>query len=181
MTAVIHRGQPAVASTSQEAHDMANAIVEKREPQPAGDDTASIMLTLHHRRLDDMLSYVEIAAEIQSWKQARALFVGFREELEEHIRIEEEVMFPAMDPFRVPTSPVVVMRAEHREIALCVEVLDQLLDAEQSVGEAVARLEAVLAEHNRKEEGVLYPMFERLAIREDRAALIGELRPLFES
>jgi iron-sulfur cluster repair protein YtfE (RIC family) len=160
---------------------MANAILEKRQTPPATDDTASLMLTLHHRRLDDLLGYVEIAAEIRSWKQARALFVAFREELEEHIRIEEDVMFPALDPFLSPASPTAVMRVEHREIARCVDLLDQLLDAEQPIAEAVDRLEAVLAEHNRKEEGVLYPTFERFATGEDRAAVVGELRPLFQS
>lgn len=144
-------------------------------------DTASLILELHHRRIDEMLDAVEIAVDIGSWGEARALFTRFRGELEEHIRIEEQLMFPSFEAFmRMTGGPTTVMRAEHGQIARCLDAVEGALDAEQPDGEAVDQLESVLASHNAKEERVLYPLFERHAPPEAYGALLAEIRPLVE-
>jgi len=144
-------------------------------------DTASLILEVHHRRIDEMLDGVEIAADIGSWAEARALFTRLRGELEEHIRIEEQLMFPSFEAFmRMPGGPTSVMRAEHAEIARCLDAVEGSLDAQQLDGEAVDQLEGLLASHNAKEERVLYPLFERHAPPEAYGALLAEIRPLVE-
>jgi iron-sulfur cluster repair protein YtfE (RIC family) len=145
--------------------------------QPA-QENPSLILELHHRRMDEMLERVEIAVELGSWGEARKLFARFRSELEEHIRIEEQVMFPSFDAFmRLTGGPTTMMRMEHAEIARCMDATEELLGAEQE-GDAFDRMQELLAAHNVKEEQVLYPMFERHAPAQAYNALVRELRPL---
>ena len=72
------------------------------------------------------------------------------------------------------------MRREHHDIGRCVDLIEDLLQDEQPIGEQLEFLEALLSGHNAKEEQVLYPLFERHAPPEAYAALVKELRPLFE-
>jgi iron-sulfur cluster repair protein YtfE (RIC family) len=151
-------------------------LIQPAAPHP---DTASLILELHHRRIDEMLDGVEIAIDIGSWAEARALFTRFRGELEEHIRIEEQLMFPSFEAFmRAPGGPTTVMRAEHAEIARCLDAVEEALDAQAPDVAELDELEVHLASHNAKEERILYPLFERHAPAEAYAALLAEVRPL---
>jgi iron-sulfur cluster repair protein YtfE (RIC family) len=148
----------------------------------APEEPVSVALELHHRRLDDLLDRVEIDVEVGDWSEARRRFSLFRQELEEHIRIEENLLFPSLESAGRPsTGPTVVMRAEHAEIGRLLDVIEQFLEDGNPIGEATDMLEAMLAAHNMKEERVLYPMFERLAPPEAYAAVASELRPLLRA
>ncbi len=139
----------------------------------------SLVLELHHRRLDEMLDRVEMDVEIGDWSEARTGFARFQVELEEHMRIEEEMIFPSFEAFtRSPGGPTAVMRAEHDQIRQVLTVLEGFLGDEQPIDEATLALEALLSVHNDKEERVIYPMFEQHAPPEACAALKLELRPL---
>jgi iron-sulfur cluster repair protein YtfE (RIC family) len=154
---------------------------EPRADEPAAKPSPSLILELHHRRIDEMLERIAIAIELASWGEARLLFARFRAELEEHIRIEEQVMFPSFEAFtRAYGGPTVVMRAEHADIARGMDALEDRLDREQPAADALELLQALLASHNAKEERVLYPMFERHAPPEAYSALLDELAPLLQ-
>lgn len=154
-------------------------LTQSAAPRTDPDTTPSLILEMHHRLIDEILDAVEIAVDIGSWAEARALFASFRGELEEHIRIEEELMFPSFEAFmRAPGGPTVVMRSEHAEIARCLDAVETCLDGEEPDIGALDRLDAALTSHNAKEERVLYPMFERHAPPEAYGALLDELRPL---
>jgi iron-sulfur cluster repair protein YtfE (RIC family) len=140
-------------------------------------ESVSLMLELQHRRLDDLFDRVEIATEIGSWSEARREFGLFRTALEEHLRIEEEFMFPSFEAFtRALGGPTAAMRDEHREICRFLDAIEGLLGDEQPIGELVAAFEGLLERHNAKEEQGLYPMFERHAPAEAYSALDRELR-----
>jgi iron-sulfur cluster repair protein YtfE (RIC family) len=145
----------------------------------AADRPLSLVLEHHHRRLDEMLDHVEMAVEVGSWGEARRSFAQFQAELGEHIRIEEELLFPSFEAFtRAVGGPAAVMRAEHRQIEDFVALLEQLLRDEQPIADASTALETLLAGHNAKEERFVYPLFERHAPPDAYAALDLELRPL---
>jgi iron-sulfur cluster repair protein YtfE (RIC family) len=139
----------------------------------------SLVLEGHHRHLDDLLDRVEMAVDIGSWHEARNGFARFQTELEEHMRIEEDLMFPSFDAFaRAAAGPSAILRTEHRQIRELLTVLEELLHDEQPIGDATDALEALLAAHNAKEESILYPLFERHAPPEAYAALDLELHPV---
>ena len=62
-------------------------------------ESVSLILQLHHRRLDELFDLVEIATEIGSWSEGTREFGHFRTALEEHFRIEEDFMFPSFEAF----------------------------------------------------------------------------------
>jgi iron-sulfur cluster repair protein YtfE (RIC family) len=166
------------------------SILAKEESMPHGrprptidrDSPVSLILELHHRCLDEMLDHVEMSVEIGNWDEARIGFAAFQTELEEHMRLEEGLMFPSFEAFtRSPGGPTAVMRAEHDEIRTLLTVLEGFLCDEQPIDDATTALETLLASHNAKEEQVVYPMFERHAPAEAYAALDHELRPLVSS
>ena len=140
-------------------------------------ESVSLILELQHRRLDDLFDRVEIAIEIGSWSEARREFGQFRTALEEHLRIEEDFMFPSFEAFtRAQGGPTAAMRDEHREIGRFLDAIEGLIGDEQPIGEIVTAFEGLLERHNAKEERGLYPLFERHAPAEAYAALDRELR-----
>jgi iron-sulfur cluster repair protein YtfE (RIC family) len=136
-------------------------------------NATSIVLKLHNRRVDELLRQVAVAADRESWSRARARFSDLRAELDEHIRIEESLVFPAFDAFTgtIPGATA-IMRAEHRELRRWMDILDASLNSEQPLEDAVARLKAALAVHNLKEEHVVYPAFEQQGADEEKQALL---------
>jgi iron-sulfur cluster repair protein YtfE (RIC family) len=128
----------------------------------ATDLSTAMLLELHHRRLDEMLVATELLVDAENWNDAKLRFDDFRRELEEHIRLEEEVMFPAFEA-RGPSGPTAVMRAEHLSIRQLLASVGSALSEERPISRATADLTSQLAAHNFKEENVLYPAFERLA------------------
>lgn len=137
-----------------------------------------LVLELHHRRLDGMLDRVEMAAEIGSWSEARSSFARFQTELEEHMRLEEDLMFPLFELFRLSGGPAAARRAEHEQIRGLLGSFEAALRDEQPIDEPAGALEALLSAHNAKEERIVYPLFEGHAPGETYAALDLELRRL---
>jgi iron-sulfur cluster repair protein YtfE (RIC family) len=148
-------------------------------PTIADDEPVSVALELHHHRLDDMLDRIEIDVEAGDWSEARRGFALFRRELEEHMRLEEDLLLPALGlGLQVDDGPAAVMRTEHPVIRQLLEAIEIGLENEYPIGEVTDALEAALADHNIKEERLLYPMFERTATPDAYAAAVFELRPL---
>ena len=142
-------------------------------------EPVSVALELHHHRLDDMLDRIEIDVEAGNWSEGRRGFSLFRRELEEHMRLEEEILLPTVGlTWQVNYGPPAVVRADHARIRDLLDVVEVGLENEYPIGEVTDALEAMLADHNAKEEHLLYPMFERLATPEAYAAATFELRPL---
>ncbi len=148
----------------------------------AADEPVSVALELHHHRLDDMLDRIEIDVEAGNWSEARRWFSLFRRELEEHLRLEEDLLLPAVGMMlRVDGGAADPVRAEHPLIRELLEVIESGLENEYPIWEATDALEATLADHNATEERLLYPLFERTATPELYAAVALELRPLLSS
>ena len=146
---------------------------------PDNGEPVSVALQHHHHRLDDMLDRIEIEVEAGNWSEARRGFSLFRRELDEHMRLEEEILLPAVGlSWQVNYGSPALVRADHARIRELLDVVEVALEDECPIGEATDALEAMLADHNAKEEHLLYPMFERLAVPEAYAAAAFELRPL---
>ena len=128
--------------------------------------SVTTVLTQDHDRLDGLLAAMQQATAAGRLSDATSLFAKFRAGLERHIRIEEDLVFPAFERLaRMPADagPTAVMRVEHRAIErLLAEVADKLAQGQEATAE-VAELQRVLGAHNVKEESVLYPMCDSLA------------------
>ena len=128
-------------------------------------------LTRDHRRLDAIVSEVEGLASAGAFGDAETRFAEFTRGLGRHIDAEEEILFPAFEQVTgiVGGGPTFVMRKEHVEIRrLMNQVAGALAAADAGATQASLReLTDVLANHNMKEERILYPMTDR-AVGDDQ-------------
>lgn len=116
-----------------------------------------------HRRLDAIVLEVQQAVT-GAPADAAAAFSRFAEGLDRHIRAEEDVLFPAFEGATgMVAGPTQVMRNEHAEMRrLLAEVSSALGSGEMAAAlRTLPALVGLLAEHNMKEETVLYPMAGR--------------------
>lgn len=131
-------------------------------------DTLGTYLTHDHERCDGLLRRTQQSVSGARWPDARRDMAAFQYALERHLLIEERIIFPAFESaLGHAVSPTATMRAEHLRIrAVAQRMADAVAAA--SPGEFVKHAEALLLtmhQHSEKEEGVLYPMIERVLAR----------------
>jgi hemerythrin-like domain-containing protein len=114
-----------------------------------------------HAVLYELFNYMrDTALESDDVQEVRAAVAVLERLLLAHARIEEELLFPRLEPYLGQMGPLAVMRDEHREI-------DNLLDAagqESDLGalrSLIGRLLALAHGHFQKEEQVLFAMARR--------------------
>ncbi len=91
-----------------------------------------------------------------------------------HFRMEEEILFPALQAGGGPAGPVQVMRMEHAQMNDLLEQMAGALAARdaQSYGGIGETLLIVMQQHNHKEEQILYPIADQI--------LAAQREPLLE-
>ena len=121
--------------------------------------------TLSHRRCDGKWAEVEVAAQSGDVEAEKESWRAFQGELLRHLRMEEEVMFPAFEQATGMTNagPTFVMRAEHDQMRGLIEQMAAAADADDyeelvDLGDTLLML---IQQHNQKEEHMLYPMAEQ--------------------
>jgi CheY-like chemotaxis protein len=93
-------------------------------------------------------------------EQARRVQRLFRDDLTIHFRLEEEILFPAIQKHVQAASPLVTsLIDQHRKIEALVVRLRQTLST--NLDSLLSEIGAVLEEHIRAEERELFPMFEK--------------------
>jgi iron-sulfur cluster repair protein YtfE (RIC family) len=149
--------------------------------QVASSPSVTEYLTSDHRRLDEVLFAFEGLVSAGAFRDAQRRFAEFASGLGRHIDAEEEILFPAFDQMTgtVGVGPTFVMRSEHVKIRLLMnQVAHALAAADAAAMEAsLQELKQLLANHNMKEERILYPTMDQAA-GSDRARhnLVTRLR-----
>ena len=128
-------------------------------------DTLGNYLTQDHARCDALLHQAQHSVGAGRWRDARRDMAAFQYALERHLLIEERIVFPAFEfALGRVVSPTAAMRSEHLRIRAVAQRLADAVDA-ASAQDFVMHAEALLLtlhQHSEKEEGVLYPMIERV-------------------
>jgi iron-sulfur cluster repair protein YtfE (RIC family) len=117
-------------------------------------------LEVDHRRLDRVLVETKSLAASGRFPNAAALFATFARGLSRHIDAEENILFPALDESAPHAAgPMHVMRLEHARLKELLEQIGAALERGDAAWQRdVRELEGILAEHNLKEERILYPL-----------------------
>jgi hemerythrin-like domain-containing protein len=130
--------------------------------------------TLDHRRCDEMWAEVEAAAQAGDVEAEKENWRTFQDAMLRHLRMEEEVMFPAFEQASGMTDsgPTFVMRSEHEQMRGLIEQMRAAVDGDDydelvDLGDTLLML---IQQHNQKEEQMLYPMAE-LALAADWAKI----------
>jgi iron-sulfur cluster repair protein YtfE (RIC family) len=133
---------------------------------------------LDHRRCDEKWAEVEAAAQAGNLELEKECWRTFQTEMLRHLRMEEEVMFPAFEQATGMTGggPTFMMRAEHEQMRGLLEQIGAAVDAGDydellDLGDTLLML---IQQHNQKEEQMLYPMAER-ALTADWAKILERL------
>lgn len=141
-------------------------------------ETVSSYLAADHDRLDGIL--IEVVKMVQDGEveRAEAHFRDFDEGLRRHIKIEEEMLFPAFEAAVGARGPIHVMLMEHQSILAHLGAMRGALDVGDGDGFMSEQRELlhVLGDHNLKEERVLYPMTDQRMPAAARDELVKRMR-----
>jgi hemerythrin-like domain-containing protein/uncharacterized protein (DUF2249 family) len=148
--------------------DVCHVWVRKRA---AGEPRAiASFLGADHQRLTELWDEAMGAIERSDAQTVRDLLGQFIFGLRRHIRLEEEVAFPAFEQVSgMPqgAGPTAMMRMEHQEIKAILEAIEKGLGSADCAGVTQAidsqptHPMDVLGSHDDKEENILYPMIDR--------------------
>ena len=126
-----------------------------------------------HDRLDCLYAGFKQALTDDN-QQKTVFFQAFSKGLIQHIDWEEQTLFPFFEAKTGMTQgPTQVMRMEHEMIKQILTRVEQNLAQQQAVAnDDLQELEAILTDHNTKEEQVLYPMIDRQCSEQETAQLM---------
>jgi hemerythrin-like domain-containing protein len=102
-----------------------------------------------------------VASEATSGNRVQEATAALRAVIQSHANLEEELLFPALEPLMGADGPLAVMRAEHDEIERAlqrIEDMPDLDDASASVSQALA----LVRDHFKKEEAVLFSLARQM-------------------
>lgn len=137
----------------------------------------SELLTADHRHGEDLFEAAAQAAARGDWNGCRSQLDAFRAALHRHIKVEEQILFPAFEEAtRITAGPTRVMRHEHREMLGLLEQLATASGARDAAGFSgcANAFAALMTAHGAKEENVLYPMCEQVLPE----STVEKLRPI---
>ncbi|MDO9054663.1 MAG: hemerythrin domain-containing protein [Gallionella sp.] len=136
-------------------------------------NTIAEFMSTDHRACDLTFATAEQAALTNSLSKAETAFETFRQNMQRHFRMEEEVLFPALLDAGGPGGPVQVMRMEHAQMNELIELMAAAVANKntQEYSGLSETLLIVMQQHNLKEEQILYPIADRI--------LAAELESLF--
>ncbi len=115
-----------------------------------------------HGAFNALFSTIETLADTSGdLAQIEGALAVLAAEVGSHAGIEEELLFPALEPYLENDELIAEMRAEHREIQAGLERIEDAQNIQQAV-DAVRLTLAVARRHFQKEEELLYPLAQRM-------------------
>ncbi|HCE08843.1 MAG TPA: hemerythrin HHE cation-binding protein [Oxalobacteraceae bacterium] len=127
-------------------------------------NSISDFMVNNHRECDNLFAVAEESAGGGKWQKAQPEFDAYRSEMERHLRMEEEVMFPAFEAKTgMVGGPTLVMRNEHLQMRKLIDDMAQKIAAKDGDGYlgVSETLMILMQQHNMKEEQMLYGMMDQ--------------------
>lgn len=155
-------------------------IARRKEADP--ERSVTDYFQTDHRRLDAIYERFEDAAAGSDWDKALTDFREFSLGLKRHIKAEEEILFPLFEEKTgmIDAGPTFVMKMEHKEIKELLERIENNTASRNAaeVTEAGTMLMNILADHNMKEEHILYPESDSFISDNERAEVLKKTQLL---
>ncbi len=109
--------------------------------------------------LFDQIEAAASAADSVTRVQEITMVVGAV--IRSHANLEEDLLFPALEPFMGADGPLAVMRAEHNEIEQALQRIVDMPDPDDAT-DSVSQALDLVRDHFRKEEEVLFGMARQM-------------------
>lgn len=149
------------------------------EVVPKTFETVTAYLGWDHDRISAALADATAAVAESRFEEAARHYGRFEHGLLRHVRIEEELLFPVFEARSgIVGGPTVVMRDEHRQVRTALGLMGGGLERRDASAFDDGRrfFDAVMPDHNAKEEHILYPTLDGLLNAAERAALVTRLQ-----
>lgn len=119
----------------------------------------------HHKHCDTTYVTAENTLNEGNTEEGKKLMSAFLWNMENHFQREEQIIFPAFEQKTGMTDsgPTQVMRTEHQQIRGVLEEIKKSMaagDYQEIINQAETML-ILIAQHNSKEENILYPMSDQ--------------------
>jgi len=118
-------------------------------------------MTKNHRHCDEVFARAEQAVDKGEWETAAQQTKEYLDNMERHLTMEEQVLFPAFEnETGITDGPTMIMKDEHqqmRQLFMQLQLALEEKNAEEYLGTSETLL-IMMQQHNMKEEGMLYPM-----------------------
>ena len=131
-------------------------------------ETIQNYMTAEHKSCDSIYAHLEEAILDEDQGAAREYGKNFFNELNIHLKREEEVLFPAFEEVSgSQMGPTHVMKMEHTQIREMLKKIQELTDttitkeSKKKLSGLLETLMILMQQHNMKEEQILYPMADR--------------------
>jgi len=139
-----------------------------------------------HRRYDEALEECMLAAEVDDWKDAVALFKRFVEEIKVHMRIEDEILYPLIEQESGdPGGELALLGEEHDDLVRLISDLIYVIKTKNfdHFEQSLAPLHKAMTRHNDHEEAVFlsHGSQQILMRREEVMARLDAISPGSES
>lgn len=109
--------------------------------------------------LFDQIEAVAVTDANLAWIQQATVVLGAV--VQSHAKLEEELLFPALEPHLGSEGPLAVMRAEHEEFKRTLRQIADMSDIEDGT-DCLARALALVRDHFQKEEEVLFSLARQM-------------------
>lgn len=127
-----------------------------------------------HRRCDELFVHVEQQGASGDWAVTGNKYMEFRQAMEHHFAMEEQVLFPDFEQASGSTmGPTQVMRMEHQQMRGLFDDMAQAMTARDTDGflGGAETLLVLMQQHNSKEQEILYPMTDQVLASQSAAVL----------
>ena len=114
-----------------------------------------------HRDIESAVYRCRTACDIADWSLVHEVFAEMTSNYRNHIRIEEDVLFPAYQAHPEASSePTASLEADHEQIVHLMDHIAQRLAEKdyESLAENFSLLYRILRNHHEKEEEIFLPM-----------------------
>ena len=138
------------------------------------------MSWLHHdhKNFESAVYQCRSACDDANWSRVRDIFDELASHYRSHVRIEEEVLFPAYEAHPDASSkPTESLRSDHTQIFNLMDNIAQSLQqgAQDRLAENLSLLYRILTKHHEKEEEIFLPMASE-ALYSDKDAILADMK-----
>jgi hypothetical protein len=148
------------------------------DPMPRRENTVTAYVVAELVCLEGLLEELGSAVQSGRLSEARALVRRFELVLEQHVRVEEDLLLPVFEARTGVDGPAASLRAEHRDAERGAGLMREALAMGDlsAFDDGLRFLRQILPGHNSKEH-ILYPAVDMLLSEPERARLMQRLKP----
>ena len=155
----------------------AAAAVARRLPWGTSENDPIVLLEADHRRFEELLEQGNATTE-RGTKRRNELLATLTAALKVHEAIEEQILYPALEPHAETHDIVLEGYEEHHVADLIVTELRRLAKNDEKWGAKFKVLEESLAHHIEEEERKMFPLARAVMTTEALMALGKRMKVL---